>query len=832
MAERAIQKNFNSFKGRDVRSSDLIRDLDSAIEFQNGRILAEDSVVSREGFKIRGQEAQYKGLYTYRYANLTSGETQEELVSLSQFLYRKKDTTFSISYAGGGLSILFNHAVDVTTSTFQVDIEVDAVNVFSVDVGTGNEVAPYTLANLKTAIELVAGFTCTISGDTTVPAAFMPILIDEAFITGAPDTLSITVYNWEKMSTLVNADFAAYDTAYAQDYWELASTANMNNCLFIAHGYGPLYKYDGQNVYRAGMPVATTNPTLALGGTGVTDTNIKYIYLYKQIDNQGNIVEGVETDPSATVSPANQTVTVTVANTLAASKFNTGCAIVNGAQVAVTTITVTAGHTLKIGDAAYFPDSLTTGGWAERRVTATTATTITISGAAVTVVNNAVISNNLRIVIYRSTNSGNLYYKVAEISNNSFSATQTYADSTPTASLGIQYVPPVNDHDPLDANVKYLCEHQGLLIAAGDPADPNTWFYSSGEGPEYFPALSNFENVRNTSGGSIRGCGSDQEFLIIGTQRDLFVYSGDLAAGNARQEKLSDGHMGFACHNSIVDIGQGIIFLSRTGFWLVQNGYNLVEVGERINVEITNIDGYSSSQVPQLKRATAIHFDGTDEYICFIPAESGTSTSRYANPSSVCHVLNIDRGSWSTWTNLNMGGGLADYDDNIFFQSRRDDSALTVTGNLWERNVAGQLEDYADHEDPIEFRLGTQWLDDTEPSVFKVWLWLKVYNLLRSRLSSTFTLNVLIERDYRRGTPWFSFTLNMGSGSSSIGYGFFPWGESLWGTPQATTEKMKLRTGKAQSIRFVYTNSTHNQKVALSAWETVYAAPYRKELKN
>jgi hypothetical protein len=831
MTQRTIAKNFNNFRGRDTRSSDLVRDVNFAIEFQNARVVGEDSSVSREGFHVRGDEAQNKGLYTYRYSDTTSGETVEEKISIGGHLYRKKDTTFTISYAGAGTTITFNHALNTTTATYQVDIEVDSVNVFSLDVGTGNEASPVTLADLKTAIELVAGFTCVISGLTTPPAAFMPILLEENFTTGAPDTLAITYYNWERMSTLTNANFSDYAAAYVEDYWELASVVNISNVLLIAHGYGYLYKYDGQNVYRAGMPVADTVATLALGGTGVTDTNIKYIYLYKQIDNQGNEVLGVESDPSAAVSPANQTITVTLPNILAAEEFNTGCAIVNGLQAGVNTITVDAAHTFKIGDTAYFYDGVGAS-YVERLVTNIAATTITVDGVAVDVADNAVISNNLRIVIYRSTAGGSLYYKVAEIPNDSFNATQAYADALVTASLGTQYIPPVKSRDPLEIFPKYLCVHQGITVAAGDPQEPNTFFVSNGEGPEYFDALSNFEDVRNTSGGGIKGLASDQEYLIIGTQRNLFVFSGDLDSGSGRLEKINEGQMGFACHNSIVDIGQGIMFLGSTGFWLLQNGYNLVEIGNPINSDFTNLDGYADSQLPILKRAIACHFEETEEYICFVPAESGSGSSRYCNSSSVVHVFTVSRNAWSTWTNLNMGGGLTVFDDNLCFQSCRDDPSLTVTGNLWERNRIGALEDYADHEDPIDFRIGTQWLNDNEPSVFKVWLWIKIYNLLRSLLSASFTLTVTVERNYQRNLPWFMFELDFGSDSSSVGYGYFPWGQSIWGTPTIDSNKMKLRSGKAQAIRYVFSNSVLNSKVAISAWETVYTSPYSKEMKD
>jgi hypothetical protein len=109
-------------------------------------------------------------------------------------------------------------------------------------------------------------------------------------------------------------------------------------------------------------------------------------------------------------------------------------------QVSVSTITVDDGsggsHTMKVGQTAYFYDSVSAS-FVTREITAVAATTITIAGAAVTVADNAVISNNLRIMILRTVSTGTIYKFVAEIPNNSFSATQVYTDATADASLGL-----------------------------------------------------------------------------------------------------------------------------------------------------------------------------------------------------------------------------------------------------------------------------------------------------------------------------------------------------------------------------------------------------------
>jgi hypothetical protein len=119
-----------------------------------------------------------------------------------------------------------------------------------------------------------------------------------------------------------------------------------------------------------------------------------------------------------------------------------------------------------------------------------------------------------------------------------------------------------------------------------------------------------------------------------------------------------------------------------------------------------------------------------------------------------------------------------------------------------------------------------------EPSVFKVYLWLKVYNLLRQLLSARFDLTVKVEKDYKRGVTWFTFTLPFGTATSAMGWGLFPWGDFPWGVPQAEFRKKKLKSGKAESIRYIMENEEFHQKVAISAWETVVTGPYAVELKD
>src|SRR5690606_16650409 len=124
----------------------------------------------------------------------------------------------------------------------------------------------------------------------------------------------------------------------------------------------------------------------------------------------------------------------------------------NGAQSNKFTITVDSGHSMKAGDIAYFWD-YSQSRFIQREVTATGATTLTFSadsldndpsspnydeGGEVSVLDNALITNNFRIGIYRTKNTGSLFYLVEE---RPMGASAEYDDMADSA-LGAAYIEP------------------------------------------------------------------------------------------------------------------------------------------------------------------------------------------------------------------------------------------------------------------------------------------------------------------------------------------------------------------------------------------------------
>lgn len=836
-----IQRLTADLLGKDARSSDLTRQPQAATEFRN-IIRRNDELEKRPGGKILTSDGGFLGQYAYAYSNLTTGETVEELLSIGTELYKSTVKTFVITYSGSNSPVQFNLKLDPDSQTFKATIVEDIAGVLTTrldyDLGTGYESSPITLANLKTQIDTISGgtFSVAISGTTSLAAALtLPITLNADLAT-SPKTATLSYYQDTAVNNTVSTPFSAYYAARGSEEFELASTVNLQDCLYIATGYEYLHKYDGQRVYRAGVPIAV-KPTVSLVAGSLVGT-YRYLATYEQTDTRGNYIEGTQSVVSDDITPATNAVSVVMTNIQAGTGFNTGCAGVNGNQSGAGTqtgLTVSnTPHTIQIGDKVTFldrtasPPSIVT-----RTITATTATTISwASTTAVTVTNGDVISCGLIINLYRNADGGTDFYLQGQYPNNSFQATQTQTDTMADATLitRASYLQPVYDPDPLSAKPRYLAAHQGLLIAAGAFATPNTVYYSDVQaGAEGFTEDVTLFEIKSTVKGGVTGLASNQEYLIVGKQYSLFAVTGDLADDRYSIEMLTEGGHGIACHNASANVNGDIIFLSSDGFHMIQGGYNIVPIGEPINSAFTEAQ-YSNTRILKLKRAAAAYHDRDMRYYCFVPTETGSGTSAYANSNSRVYYFDSRYQLWGEYSGLNMGGGICVFENELHWRSRRTHASLTVTGNLWRCPCTNTVHDYADHEQPIDMLLAPQWDYSGSPSVFKKALRLKVYNLSRSNLVSAFGLGVETYLDFVRA-PHTKIALNFGSGGS-LGWGLFPWGISPWGTPAIRERKSKLRSGKYRALQFVFSNNEIHEKVSITGYEYEIVPQYAEKMKE
>lgn len=239
-------------------------------------------------------------------------------------------------------------------------------------------------------------------GNGATPA--ISCLLGEHYPVADP-TLTLSYYTWSPISFNNNLALSGTSFVYSPfaDAWALRESDNFIPPIFINHNNAcyisalsnvatklyphhedysshieKIFKYDGQNVYRMGLPKVAT-PTANLVAGALTG-RYKYVGVYRYVDAQGVTIDG---DPSEilTVDAAANNVNLEF-QFAHGSSFSSDIAKINGTQIGVTSITVDAGHALLPGDIVVFYDRAAgVDNYTIKTLTAITATTVTFAGA-------------------------------------------------------------------------------------------------------------------------------------------------------------------------------------------------------------------------------------------------------------------------------------------------------------------------------------------------------------------------------------------------------------------------------------------------------------------
>ena len=84
-----LQKVFQSFKGLDLRTSDLLRGDDAATELKNMTYRQTGAMTKRKGYKHATDDGDgCYGITTYNNVNLSTGVVTEEVISVDDNLVK------------------------------------------------------------------------------------------------------------------------------------------------------------------------------------------------------------------------------------------------------------------------------------------------------------------------------------------------------------------------------------------------------------------------------------------------------------------------------------------------------------------------------------------------------------------------------------------------------------------------------------------------------------------------------------------------------------------------------------------------------------------------
>lgn len=849
--ENVISESFTEFGGIDYRANSITRKPRYSADAANVIYLPNNSIGERPG--TSGAAPSKGGGGTRRFTWLDSnGVSYNEIITIDDNLHRKKSGSLQITYSGGADNVIFSISPTLSGSTYSFYAKVleDTTELVSLDLGTGiNEASPVTITSLVSTLDSHADIACSLVGSS--PGAGAAAFIGTVLVS-LPDstTVEISFEYWEQIYCPTSTPFSSFFSSINSERGALAALFNHSNRLFIATGFNELYKYDSVSCYRAGMPSSETLAGSLTAGPGITG-DYEWFTTYEFIDALNNTTEGDESN-SVSLSPSNQKGRITIPNIQSGSEFLTSCALANNAGTETgTTLTVDNGsggaHTLQVGQTVFFYDN--GGTQVTRTITSRTNTSITISGAAVTIANNEVISANLRINLWRNK-AGSLetFYLVKTFANNSFSASFTYDDAIADSSLGEQFLSSIDGHGLPPANMKFTTSYGGLLILANTLAD--IW-YSDPDGPEYF----NFSfRVRSKSNAPQTGIGSNRDALYVFKENESHVITGDLVNSNYRAQYLSTD-IGCSSYHSIIDIQNSIWFYSAThGIRRVISTGAPEDISYRVLPLITRIPASDSETISHHK-VIAYDIKSLQTAVFFLPTETETSGTYYANSNSkilaadyrsqyeedveydeLGRVINrIPKVRWWPWTNINIAGGGDELDGTFYFTEKRySDVNLDMEYSLCKFLITNSEEDVHDHSQPLGGTDGwfneASWTDLNAPEVLKIVNAISVWSLPLYN-SAAFSLVATVEVDFIEGKTLNTKTLVFGGSGGSSGWGYSPWGQFAWGDPSIPKVLFALRPYKTLAVKLRLANAAPwLSKIIVSGWSIEAATPFRQRI--
>jgi hypothetical protein len=838
-APSSLPKLFEEWGGVDRRANSVNRRTRFAEVCENNIRYLNNSFGVRQGVGIKFGYDGGGGLTAFVYQK--EGVRYQKKITIDDNLYEILDGTITINYTGAAVTAQVKfYPSETFDGTWTLEVLEDAVIVYTDTFNNGVDQASVDLAStLASDIHALADWTAVYSGGAGAPAAAIG-LVDE--VVGASG-LVLTIQYPSQIYCPTTNPFSAFWADKNTEDWQIADMLEHGNRLIIATGYGKLYKYDSVSCYAAGLPIPTSHTPAAIAGGALAVATYTTFIDYEIYDALGNYVQSEPGDfKTVSTSGANLQIQHTVGNIEANSGYLTSCAIVNGAQAGVTTITVDAAHTLQIGQTAYFYDAVSAS-YVEREITAIGATTITIAGANVTVADNAVISANLRINIWRNRNGGSLPYLVATIPNNSFAATQTFTDNVADAALEIEYEEAFESREPPPEDIKYLTAIQNNLLGATGKDDIVS--FTQVDGPE---AWSSSFLIRSKSNEAISGLGSNQEVVAVFKKTETHVVVGSLDDNRFRQEMLADD-IGTDSHHSICDVSGTLWFYSSLyGFRRLRGTNSIEDVGYRVFPDV--VVGAATQNPIAAKRVVAVVFKEEQLVLFHTPVEDSTGSERYPNDQSKVYVCDYSRQfeedneydvsgrlvqqlpktRWWPWTNFNFHGGACVVDGRLLFSERRYNSsaaAIEFFVSVYQQN--NSIYDYNDHALPFSMEYAGGWEDLNEPELNKKWIKASIFSFGQD-LADSFTLLCSVETNLVNEVSRASKELSFGGEADSSGWGYPAWGDFAWGDSQDARTIFSFPPLRATSLRLRFTKDVYNEAPVISGWVYQVVPVYRPKI--
>lgn len=497
------KKYFRNFGGHDLRSPELLRDGTTATDTLNVSLSENLSLTKRRGHQTLGRGRGGAGSVTFNQIDIASGiQTQSRLV-FDEGAHKHEQDSISISYSGTSNPSI---EIKVEDSQFKMFLYEDGILSQTLGLGTGEGISEVSIDTALASLALPFSFTGT-TNSANVISSHLKVTPFTSF-TGSID-VPFRYYVELDYPTGVSSPLQAhYDTRNDSNF-EINSTVQVNDVLYVTNGKTGLYKYDTARFYRAGLPKPTDLSTALVGSSGLDNDDYIYRIVYKHTDATDNIVFSTPSNESLVTITGTESVNITIPNIEHGSGFDT-----DGSIEILLLRTNPGGTVLFVLD---------------------------------TITNDPLNATQ----VYSDSNSAVL--------------TEDY--TLPPFELNL-----VPSKSAVPAAGEFACRYidvwRGQLILTGNEEDVNEVYPTDVEYIEGFSESNSF-TTSTRLGGPNTGVKSLDNYLFIFKANSITAVTGDLATRQFQVDTLTDEGIGCLAHASLVESKGRIWFLGRRGVYSV-----------------------------------------------------------------------------------------------------------------------------------------------------------------------------------------------------------------------------------------------------------------------
>lgn len=311
------KKYFRNFGGQDLRSPELLRDDTTATDTLNVSFSENLSLTKRRGFQHLGRNVGGAGSATFNEVDIATGIQSESRLVFDSGVHQIKNDAITLNYSG---SLNPSVEIKVEDAVFKLFLYEDGEVQQKVTLGNAKNISETDIDSTLAAISGDFSFTGTANSPNVLAANLKAVPL-----TSFEGSIDLAFEYYEEVdypTGISNPLQAHWDTRNSPDF-EINSTVQTNDVIYVTNGKTGLFKYDALRFYKAGLP-KPAGITSSLGTSG-SIVNGDYIYriVYKHTDNKENVIFSTPSDESIITVSSNETIDLTVPNIEHGSGYDT-----------------------------------------------------------------------------------------------------------------------------------------------------------------------------------------------------------------------------------------------------------------------------------------------------------------------------------------------------------------------------------------------------------------------------------------------------------------------------------------------------------------------------